>query len=432
MRKLKRILSLIIATVICTCTLAVYADSSAPELSALKSGNVLLMDALSNRVLYEKNSSGKIAPGGFTKILTAIIVIENVNDINEVVTADSVAVNEYDFSYNNMGVLPYERMTVKDMLIGLMIYDAGEAANALAVHVSGSMETFVEKMNSTAASLGCKSSKFTNPSGIPDDGQYSTLKDIALIVNHAMKNTVFAEIAGTASHSIAPSNKYRETRHLNNTNKFVNAASPYYNEFVTGVKTSYVSNKDCGIAITYVNKNTSLLCLISNAPYENGVNYANEDAKNLISYGTDYYVAHKVMSKDDIMAEVKVPNGKEASRVLLVAPNDLIVNLPKGFSKEKLEVVIKSNEKVKAPIAKGDVLGQVTVMYNGEEYASTVLVADTSLKSSGAKAVINGIVSFFTSWIFITVIILIIVLFVVYTILLNKAKRKKSYVSRFR
>ena len=433
MRKFKRILAFAIATSVSICSLCAYADNEGSSEPDLRSSNVLLMDDTANRVIYERNGSGRIAPGGFAKVMTAILTIDSVNDINESVTANSNAVNAYDFNLNNMGVLPGETLSVKDLLYGMLIYDAGEAANALAVHVSQSMDNFVEKMNEEAKKLGCTATNFTNPSGMPDENQYSSLSDIALIINHAMENETFAKIVSTKSYTISPSNKYYEPRYLNNTNKFlVSPSSPYFDPCVTGAKTSYVSNSDCGIALTYVNGGTSLLCLVANAPYENGTNYANEDAKKLISYGTSYYVPHKIMSKDDIMAEVKVSNGKDADRVLLIAPETLTVNLPKDFDEKKLDVKIDTGKKTKAPIAKGDALGQVTVMYDGDKYATMILVADSAVNPSFIKGITNGIASFFTSWIFITAVTLIITLFVIYTILLNKAKRRRKYVSRFR
>lgn len=432
MNLIKKIISFIIALSIALCSASIYAEPVSSSEPDVKSENVLLMDINSNRIIYEKNGGGRIAPGGFTKILTAIMAIEHVNDISETVTADSAAVNEYDFSLNNMGVLPGEKITVENLLYGMLLYDAGEAANALAVYVGETMDKFVLKMNAKAAELGCAATNFTNPSGMPDEKQYSSLSDIALIVNYAMANETFAKIVSTKAHTISPTNKYSNSRHLNNSNKFINSSSPYYNANVTGVKTSYVSNDDCGIAITYVNGGTSLLCLAASAKYRDGVNQANEDAKKLITYGTNYYTPHNIMNKDDILAEVRVTNGKEADRVLLVAPETLSVNLPKGFDESKLEIKIDSSKKAKAPIAKGDALGQVTVMYDGEKYASSILIADSTVSASPFKGVVNAITSFFTSWIFITAIILIIALFIVYTILINRVKRKKSYVSRFR
>ena len=431
---MKKILSFLLAISILLSTLTVLADEPPAPTEGLRSQNILLIDRSSGRVIYEKNSQESINPGGFAKVLTAAIAIDFVNSLDENVIADAKAVNTYDFSHNNMGVLPGEAMTVRQLLYGLLLYDAGEAANVLAVYCGDTIEKFVEKMNTKAAELGCTNTQFTNPSGLPDSNQHSTLEDAAKIIEYAMSNATFAEIVATKSYSIAPTNKYYQTRHLNNTNKFVSNASTgtYFNKFVTGVKTSYVSNDDCGLAITYKNGTTDLLCLTAGSPYTDGINYANEDTVKLIEYGGQYHTSVKIVSKDEILAEIKVPNGKEDNKVLLVAPDELNINLPKGYDENQLKKEVVTDKKSKAPITKGDALGQLTVYYNGEKYGSTILVADQSINSAPIKGFFASIGAIFTSWIFITIVILIIAIFIAYTVLLNKAKRKKQYVSRFR
>lgn len=427
-------LLLIIICIFSTCVCAENDNASASVPEGLRSGNILLMDQASSKVIYEKNSDERISPGGFTKLFTAAVIFDYINSVDEKVTANPKAVTTYDFTHNNMGVLPGETLTVNDLLHGMLIYDAGEAANALAVYSADTMDKFVAKMNQKAAQIGCSDTYFTNPSGLPDENQYSTLKDVALIVNYAMENEIISGIVKTKSYKINPSNKYSETRYLNNTNKFISNASTneYYTKNATGAKTSYVSNNDCGLALTYEKGNLKFLCITSNSPYANGINYANEDSKKLIDYALEYYTSEKLLSRDEIMAEVKVRNGKESGKVLLVCADDLFVNLPKNYNPDLLEKITETNKKVKAPISKGDALGQVTVLYNGEKYASAILVADASVSSAPIKGFFASIGAIFTSWIFIALVILIIGLFIFYTIMLNKIKRRKKYVSRFR
>lgn len=432
---MKKILSLLIILTVITSCFGVFAQDSVPSVpEGLRSANILLIDATTNRVIYEKSSNSQIAPGGIAKILTGVIAIDFVASLDEGVTADAKAVTTFDFSNNNMGVLPGERLTVRQLLYGMLMYDAGEAANVLAVYCGDSIEKFVDKMNKKATELGCTNTKFTNPSGIADDNQYTTLEDAVKIIKYAMEFEQFREIVKTKSYTINPTNKYSETRYLHNTNKFISTSSTtaYHNKFVTGIKTSYVSNSDCGLTVMYENGNTKLLCLTAGAPYLDEINYANEDTKKLIEYGKNYHTSVKIASADEIFAEAKVRGGKQDNKVLLVAPEDLYVNLPKGYDETKLEKKVETSKKIKAPINQGDALGQLTVYYNGEKYASTILTADQSISSAPVKAFFQTVFGIFTSWIFALIIILLIVLFVGYTILLNKAKRKRNYRSRFR
>ncbi len=430
---MKKLLSLILIFVMLVSSFAAYAQEAVPVPDGLRSSNILLIDATSDRIIYEKNSKGQMAPGGIAKILTGVIAIDFVASLDENVTANAKAVTTFDFTNNNMGVLPGETLTVRQLLYGMLIYDAGEAANVLAVYCGDSIEKFVEKMNKKAGELGCANTRFTNPSGVADANQYTTLEDAAKIVKYAMEFEPFCEIVAAKSYTIAPTNKYRETRYLNNTNKFISTSSTnaYYNKFVTGVKTSYVSNSDCGLVVTYQNGNTNLMCLTAGAPYSDGINYANEDCTKLIEYGKNYHTSVKIAAADEILAEVKVRGGREDNKVLLVAPQDFYINLPKGYDEAMLEKEIETSKKIKAPISKGDALGQLTVLYNGEKYGSVILTADQSISSAPIKAFFQSIGAIFTSWIFILIVVLIIVLFAAYTVALNKAKRKRKYVSRF-
>lgn len=433
---MKKILSLLLTFVILAsmCTVCAEESETVPVPEGLRSSNILLIDSASDRIIYEKNSQGQIAPGGIAKILTGIIVMDFVASLDENVTADAKAISTFDFSNNNMGVLPDETLTVRQLLYGMLIYDAGEAANVLAVYCDESVEKFVERMNKKAGELGCANTRFTNPSGTQNENQYTTLEDAAKIVKYAMEFEQFREIVATKSYTIEPTNKYKQTRYLNNTNKFIStsATSSYYNKFVTGVKTSYVNNSDCGLVISYQNGNTNLLCLTAGAPYSDGINYANEDCTKLIEYGKNYHTSVKIASADEIFAEVKIRGGKEDNKVLLVASEDLYINLPKGYDESKIEKEIETSKKIKAPISKGDALGQLTVYYDGEKYGSMILIADQSITSAPVKAFLQSVGSVFTSWIFIFMVVLIVTLFGAYTVALNKVKRKRKYVSRFK
>ena len=431
---MKKLVSFLMMLIIILTQFAVLADQPTQVPDNLRSNNILLVDWASGKVIYEKNSAQKIQPGGISKILTAAIIINNEETLEQNITADADAVNSYDFSLNNMGILAGENISIKNLLYGMLLYDAGEAANVLAVHHSKSKTAFADEMNEIAKQIGCENTYFTNPSGMPDEKQYTTLEDAAKIVKYAMKSKVFCDMVSTQSHTISPTNKYNQTRHLNNSNKFVMNLNDnqYYNKYVTGVKTSYISNSNCGLVITYQKESTKLLCMVMGAPYEGGVNYATSDCSKLIKYGINYFTPVKIASADEIFAEIKIKGGKEDDKVLLVAQSDFYVNLPKGYDESKIEKVIEKNKKNKAPVSEGDALGQLTVNYDGEKYGSMVLTADQTINYSAVKNLTQSIVGFFTSWIFILVVSLLIVAFLWYTVQLNKVKRRRKFKSRFR
>ena len=431
---MKKFVSLLLISMIILTKFPIMAEQP-PEVPAdLRSDNLLLIDTSSDKIIYQKNSAQQIQPGAIAKILTAAIIINDTDAIEQNITVKAEAIDSYDFSLNNMGVLPGETISIKNLLYGMLLYDAGEAANAVAVNHSNSIKAFTDKMNDIAKEIGCSNTFFTNPSGMYDEKQYTTLEDTVKIVKYAMKSKVFCDIVATQSHTIAPTNKYKQQRHLNNSNKFIMNLydNQYYNKYVTGVKTSYISNSNCGLIIKYQNESTNLLCMAMGAPFEGGINYATNDCAKLLKYGISYSTPVKIASGDEIFAEIQLKGGKQSDKVLLVAQNDFYVNLPKGYDETKIEKIIEKNDKIKAPVTKGDALGQLTVNYNGEKYGSMVLTADQSVDYSASKYYVQILVAFFTSWVFILIVALLILAFLWYTVQLNKVKRRRKYKSRFR
>ncbi len=429
---MKKIVSLITVFILITALFVPTVLADAPK--GLKSSSILMIDTSSSRAIYSKNSTDKIAPGGFTKILTAVIVLENISDINSIVTADANTIASCDFSYGNMGLLANEQMSVKNLLYGMLLYDAAEAAQVLATYTFGNYESFIEAMNNKAKELGCTKSSFTNAGGYPDDKQYSTLEDMALIAQYAMQNDTFREITSTANIEIAPTNKYTSSRHLNNTNKFVcpYVSKDYYDENASGVKTSYNSDSDCGLITCYNINGIEFMFLSSGSPYDGIYNYSYEDAKKLIEYAKTYYKTVKVISKEEIIDEIPVKNAKGTNRLLLVAAEDVYANLPEDYDEELLETKCESEKTVKAPISKGDAYGVVSVFYDGELYAKSHLIASESLKKAPLKGAFMSFLGIFTSTPFKVIVLTIIILYVSFTLWVNHLKRKRRKLKRLK
>lgn len=401
----------------------IMAKTNNPELSA---NAALLVDVSTGRALYKKNTTEKIQPGGFTKIMTAIVAMECMVNKNETVVADVNTLASYDYSFGHMGILAGEMLTLNDLLHGMLVYEAGDAAEVIAEYSLESRSDFIKKMNSKAVEIGALNTKFTNPTGFPDKKQYSTLEDIYKITKYAMENPYFREIVKTQRYEMQPTNKYKQNRYLDNTNKFITAYSTdkYYTSKAKGIKTSYIDNKNCGLILQYENEQMKLMSLIAEAPYNGETNYAYEDSSSLINYGLNFYTNVKVISENDIMAEIDLPNGKQTDRILLEATKDIYVNLPKEYDKDKLKTKVELENNIKAPLSKGKVLGVVKVLYDGEEYISTPLTSPITVEADNIKGFFKKIWSVLTSpALLVTLGILLIIL--VWSILIFN--RKKVY-----
>ncbi len=406
----------------------IYASADGKiEKPTVKAKNALFIDNNSQKVLFSQNADEKIEPGGFAKIMTAIIALENMVDAEETVVADGDTIAAYDYSFGNMGILAGETLKLGDLIYGMLLYDAGDAAEVIASYSLESRSKFIKAMNEKAVSLGALNTKFTNPSGYPDEKQYTTLEDMQKITKYAMSISSFAEIVNTGMHEIAPTNKYYETRYLPNSNKFITrySSDKYYTSKAKGVKTSYISDKNCGLILYYEDKNASFTCLVANSPYDGELNHSYEDTKALLKYGLNYYKAVKVISKGDVLAEVSLKNGKGVDRILLEAPEELSVNLPSNYDESKIKVETKTEEKIKAPITKGQALGVVKVMYDGEEYASLVLTSPQGVEADNIKGVFKSVMAVLSSPTLLVTLGILLIIFVWSTLIFNRKKQTR-------
>ena len=235
-----------------------------PKLSEeITAGAALLMDVDTGTILYKKNIDQAYYPASITKILTTLLAVEN-SKMDEVVTfsQDSIYKTEGSSIWRDIG----EVMTMEQCLYAVMLESANECAYAVAEHISGSVEKFVKLMNEKAKELGCKSSKFRNPHGLPDDKHYLTAYDMALIARAAYENETFRLICGTKRYTIPPTNKHSDPTYLVNHHKMLypRETAAYLYDYCTGGKTGY-TNAAGNTLVTYAQKDgMTLLAVILN------------------------------------------------------------------------------------------------------------------------------------------------------------------------
>ena len=191
-------------TVVTTADSDPTVTAAAANAPALDATAALLVSPESDMVLYEKNADEKRYPASTTKIMTALLTLENVSDLSAVVTAEASDFENVTADSSNAGIKLGEQVTVKDLLYALMLPSANEAAYMLARHVSGSWEQFVDMMNERAAALGCTGTHFCNPCGLHEDDHYTTAHDLYRIAKQAMKDATFRDIVSTVQHRMAP------------------------------------------------------------------------------------------------------------------------------------------------------------------------------------------------------------------------------------
>lgn len=378
-------------------------------------GAAILADMKSGKILFEKNSDAKMYPASTTKILTGILALENTT-MTDTVIATSEAISPITNNHSHMGILVGEELTVEQLLYGMLVYSANDAANVLAVHISGSIEAFCQMMNEKAAELGATNSHFANPHGYHDDNHYTTAADLVKITRYAMQNEQFRTIVATDMYTMPATNKYDETRYLSSTNHLISRrryANYFYNKAI-GIKTGFTDEAGSCLVSAASDGDTELLSVImkceNTTMVENGA-YSFVDSKNLLEYGFDNFEYINVAVVGDFVSDSNVYEAKDNERVVLTVENDIGNILPVDYKKEDIKTNITYNEKqIAAPIKKGDVLGSVVYEYRGEEIGSANLISTVDIKKDYIIATIHLIGKILLNPIFIILVILIVLL----------------------
>ena len=337
--------------------------------------SALLIDNKTNKVLYSKDMNRKMFPASTTKILTAILVLEN-HSLDEKVTASYNAVMTIPSGYSTASIQIDEVLTVEQLLELLLVHSANDAANVLAEYTGGSIDSFVAMMNTKINELGLSDTHFTNPYGLQDNNHYTTAHDLAIIMQYCLKNDDFRKIAGQASCAIPSTNK-SEPRKYSSTNELLIAGnSNYYPNLIAG-KTGYTSEAgECLVSAAY-NDNLELVGVILNS------NNRFKDTRSLYNYGYTNFSIKNIVNEKDIITNVEVKNAtKDTKNLNLLVSEDIPVLANNSDDLSKIEPQITLNSDIKAPIEDGQVLGKVSYSVNGITYSTDLIAANNVEKSN--------------------------------------------------
>lgn len=389
-------------------------ETASPNIS---SPAALLMDSSSGKILYEKNMSEKRYPASLTKVMTAIVVLENCN-LEDIATVSYDAVMSLSSGYVTANLQIGEELTVEQLLYVLMVGSSNDAAIVLAEHVSGSVEEFSKLMNQKAKEIGCTTTNFVNPNGVHDESHYSTAYDLALIAKYAMQNETFRTLVSTTSYKLPITNKYnREDRFFRTTNSLLivsnnNRSDNYYYKYATGIKTGFTTPAgNCLIASASKNDLELITVVLGSGQTEEGLSERYIDTKNLFEFGYDTYTLREVIKSGGVVQTTNIKNANRDTKKLdAVVANDISVLIKQIDRNTALLPEVKLNDNLKAPINKGDVIGSVSYTVEGITYTEDLL-ANHDVKKSKA---------------FIRFIEIIFVLLLCWLYLKSKQRKKKN------
>lgn len=361
----------------------------------------ILMEAETGKILYEKNSNEVRYPASTTKIMTAILTVENCN-LTDVATVSHNAIYSVPVSYSHASLKEGEELTIEQLLNVLLIPSANDAAFVLAEHISGSVEEFANLMNQKAKEIGCLNTHFVNPNGIHSKDHTSTAYDLALMGKYAMQNSTIRQIVKKTSCSLPVTNKYSKTdRIFNTTNDLLiennsTAKDNYYYPQAIGIKTGYTTNAgSCIIAAAEKDGIELIVVVLGGELTKSGLSQRYLDCINLFNYGFDNY--HTLHEANSVLKQISVWGGNSDTKDLNLLVKDKISIFANNASDlDNLEPEITLDKNLRAPIAVNSVVGKLTYTFDGQTYSSD-LIAETEVVSSSFLPILFRVLLIFVT-----------------------------------
>ena len=427
---------------ICPSVLAV--EVSAPH--------AILIDIDSGKILFEESAYEATYPASTTKILTAILALENC-DLDEQVSASYEAINSVYADGTTASIQEGETHTVRDLLSTMLIHSSNDAAYILAEHVGGSTSSFVAMMNSRAKELGAKNTYFVNPNGLPNTSHKCSAYDMSLFARYAMKNfPEFREIVKTVHYTLPITEEYTKLylnenpdatsvlRYLTTTtNHLINPKREnFYYEYATGIKTGYTDAAANCIVASAEKEGVELIVVIFGA---SGWQNLRNDCVNLFEYGFSILKSETLVNAGSVVQTIEISNGTDDTKNLnIVAQDDIIATFGTSDFIEAFSPSIVISGDLKAPISSGQIIGTITYDIYNSSYSSNLLAGNDVTPKVTIAEVATNIVSFTIKailWICVTIVVLFILLVLLraYIITKNQKKRRRKralYNTRFR
>lgn len=370
--------------------LTAWAKPDWPSDTGIMAEAGIVMDMDSGAILYGQNIHLTYPPASITKILTALIVLENCS-LDDTVTFSTTAVNQVEAdSGNKISVVAGDQLSVEDCLYSLLLVSCNQAANALAEHTAGSISAFVDMMNEKLVELGCQESHFENPSGLNGDNQYVSAYDMALIAQAAYDNETMVEISSATTHKIAPTTQNPDGFTIRGEHRLCvteDQSSPYYYPEAIAGKTGYLI-KAGNTLVTYAVKDNRRLVsvILKGQPRQYFV-----DGKALLEFGFRSFQNYTVADYESRYVTgnetINLDKGSFQASDLMIDP-DSVITLPNGASFEDADISLGALPEVSPDNA----VALLTYTYNDRVIGTAYLLVkdgvtiDNGNGSTGASA----------------------------------------------
>ncbi len=327
-------------------------ETTGNKLPKISAGAAIVLDTQSGRVLYEKNAYSRRSIASTTKIMTAIVALENGYDDEDVLISKRAAA----IGGSTVNLKEGKTYKLKDLMYAMMLRSGNDAAIAIAEHIGGSVELFAEMMNRKAAEIGATNTNFVTPHGLDDPQHYSTPYDLALITQYALKNEKFCQIVGTK-------NSVFNGNNITNTNEMLSLYPG-----ADGVKTGYTGQAGRCLVTSATKNNWRIISIVLGCSTRT---VRAQNSKALLDYAFDNYKTYEMLKKGQHLQPVAIHKGL-LDRVQLYCDSDVTIPL-KQDEIDKVKVVYNLPDIVEAPIKSDTKVGTVDYILEGKVLATTDL-----------------------------------------------------------
>ena len=400
----------------------------------------IVIDLDSGAVLYSLNQDDARAPASLTKVMTVLLALEAVDSgrcsLTDMVTAQDDCRNGMSDDSSTSGIVPGVNISIKDLLYCALLQSANEACNILGRYLAGSIDGFVEQMNQRADQLGCTNTHFMNTNGLPAENHYSTAHDLGLITMEAMKHPLFMEISNSTSY-IPDCTAVNNGEPIGNSNALINITSIYSNggkylyDGAAGGKTGYTNAAGYCLVSTAKRNGINVLAVVLgcdgalNAGIEDYYNFI--DSISLYDWVFDNFSYREILSSNEIVDQIEVELSESGAKAMLKPAADVTVLMPNEISDDMIErSVVVYNNKLRAPLAAGTVLGELQLSLNGKLYGTVKLVNSSTIELSRTEYIKSRLIDILSKGWVMTLIIIVFSIVLVYTILVLRYRRLRK------
>lgn len=373
----------------------------------IKSDKAILINLNDNSILYSKNENQKTSVASLTKMMTALVVLDNVDDLEKqvyITNEDWIGLVENDASVANY--VRYRKYSYLELLYGLMLPSGADCANALSRLVGGNTSNFVKMMNDKAKKLELNDTNFANPTGLDDKNNYSTASDMAKLLKYGIENETFKKIITTMNYTAHDGTKLQHT--IDKYSKMRNITI----KGLLGGKTG--STDDAGVCLASIAEynNVNYLLIVLNADFP----YQLIDSKTIYEYYMNNYEYHTLINKGDVLINLDTLYTKE-NNIDILSTKDYSYYLNNDYEKNNLVIEYDGIDKITYNMKKGQKLGKISLYYDNELKEEIDIYLDKDMSFDILSFINHNIIYFIISFIFLLLIIL--------TIILIHKKRKK-------